>query len=255
MSAVGSDIARRWAAPEVLSYGTFTTWSDVWAFGITVYEVFQQRPGTVPFFTVSKVSELAASYASQEGTVAAITELCKELSRSCPGEVRELLKSTLVHEKHARPAFAAIVNLLTDAREGTARWDFPRDNLRLLKELGHGAFGKVYKYRATNLGQGNIEVAVKTCTDKKNASRFLEEIEMMKTLRHPHIVRMLASCVSGGDPWMVLEFVAEGSLDHFLRRPKVNLTPTELQTILFQVRARVCVCVCVWCVCVCVFWC
>ena len=37
----------KWLAPEVLRAKTFTTMSDVWAFGILVWEVFTR--GLVPY--------------------------------------------------------------------------------------------------------------------------------------------------------------------------------------------------------------
>ena len=36
-----------WASPELLTCGTYSTASDVWAFGVTLWEVFSF--GRVPF--------------------------------------------------------------------------------------------------------------------------------------------------------------------------------------------------------------
>ena len=58
--------------------------------------------------------------------------------------------------------------------------------------LGHGAFGKVFS--ATHL-QTRIERAIK-CVDKQNLTlearkRMMEEVEILKDLDHPNIVRVI----------------------------------------------------------------
>ena len=37
----------RWMSPEAIQYGHYTTANDIWAFGITMWEVFSY--GTIPY--------------------------------------------------------------------------------------------------------------------------------------------------------------------------------------------------------------
>ena len=59
--------------------------------------------------------------------------------------------------------------------------------MKLIKELGAGEYGKVSCFEISGLA-GSPMVAVKSCTDAKNDKRFLQEIGIMKTLRHPFVV-------------------------------------------------------------------
>ena len=55
-------------------------------------------------------------------------------------------------------------------------------------------------------------VAVKVNTHAENDKRFTQEIEIMKTIRHPYIVTILGSCITNGPQMMLLEFFPAGSL-------------------------------------------
>ena len=228
-------MARRWAAPEVLCFNAYSSCSDVWSFAIAMYEAFQAYPGSQPFYFIAQIAKLGEKYTQEDTTQEVVAELMKELARSCPGDIRQLIGSCLVYDKHKRPAFGDVVLFLTDALEGSGRWDFPRDNLKFVAMLGSGAFGKVEQYTASGLGPKPIDVAVKSNTNTKENERFLNEINIMKTMRHPHIVQMLASCVTGGTPLMILEYMPHGSLDHYLRESKKKHSPIEMQTMIFQV--------------------
>ena len=43
-------LAYRWASPELLRNATFSTASDVWAFGVTAWEIFSL--GETPFLEI-----------------------------------------------------------------------------------------------------------------------------------------------------------------------------------------------------------
>ena len=47
----------RWAAPEVINGGTYTSCSDIWAFGITVWELFSHCELPYAGFTEAQVIE------------------------------------------------------------------------------------------------------------------------------------------------------------------------------------------------------
>jgi hypothetical protein len=102
----------------------------------------------------------------------------------------------------------------------------------IVRELGGGGMGVVYLARETALGR---MVAVKVLLSGPFASpgarkRFRTEAESVARLRHPHIVAVHAvgehRPASGcpGAPYLVLEYVAGGSLDRHLNGTPLRRT-------------------------------
>src|SRR5262249_30312011 len=84
----------------------------------------------------------------------------------------------------------------------------------LLDELGHGGMGVVYRARDVGL---NRLVAVKMVHAGAHARpqdrlRFRIEAEAVAALQHPHIVQIHEVGEADGCPYLVLEYVAGGSL-------------------------------------------
>ena len=85
--------------------------------------------------------------------------------------------------------------------------------------LGRGGMGEVYE--AVDSGTGQT-VAVKILRshlvdDASIRQRFTSEIEALKNLRHPGIVRMIAFGEQDNDPYFAMEFVRGKSLEQLLR--------------------------------------
>ncbi|XP_060534424.1 tyrosine-protein kinase transmembrane receptor Ror-like isoform X2 [Cylas formicarius] len=94
--------------------------------------------------------------------------------------------------------------------------------VRFIKELGEGAFGKVYQGELKTK-MGKVFVAVKSL--KENASEktqadFQREIELISLLKHPNIICLLG-VVMRSEPkmepsCMLFEYMSEGDLHEFL---------------------------------------
>ncbi|KAK3921852.1 Tyrosine kinase receptor Cad96Ca [Frankliniella fusca] len=133
------------------------------------------------------------------------------------------------------------------------RWEFPRRRLTVYDILGEGCFGQVWRCEAVNIDgkEGKSTVAVKTL--KKNAGEkertdLLQELAVMKTLEpHPNVVRLLGCCTEEDPLFVIMEFVARGKLQSFLRSsraerdygnlhgPSRTLTSRDLTSFLYQV--------------------
>jgi hypothetical protein len=91
----------------------------------------------------------------------------------------------------------------------------------LLKErLGAGGMGVVY--RATHV-ETRRQVAVKVLSakaagNKRIVARFARELEILKALKHPNIVRCFGGGRQGSEIYLVMELVAGGSIAGLIRR-------------------------------------
>ncbi|XP_035235678.1 neurotrophic tyrosine kinase, receptor, type 2a isoform X2 [Anguilla anguilla] len=96
-----------------------------------------------------------------------------------------------------------------------------RHNIMLKRELGEGAFGKVFLAECYNLTpeQEKILVAVKTLKEASENARkdFQREAELLTNLQHEHIVTFYGVCVEGDPLIMVFEYMKHGDLNKFLR--------------------------------------
>jgi serine/threonine protein kinase len=75
-------LQRRWMAPECLASRRFSTYTDVWAFGVTAWELFADPPGAMPYARVNNFSLLA--HLLQGKFHAPFTRLTRVRSNACP---------------------------------------------------------------------------------------------------------------------------------------------------------------------------
>ncbi|XP_006759561.1 PREDICTED: BDNF/NT-3 growth factors receptor [Myotis davidii] len=128
-----------------------------------------------------------------------------------------------------------------------------RHNIVLKRELGEGAFGKVFLAECYNLcpEHDKILVAVKTLKDASDNARkdFHREAELLTNLQHEHIVKFYGVCVEGDPLIMVFEYMKHGDLNKFLRahgpdavlmaegNPPAELTQSQMLHIAQQIAA------------------
>jgi eukaryotic-like serine/threonine-protein kinase len=88
------------------------------------------------------------------------------------------------------------------------------------KKIGAGAMGAVYRARHTESGKW---VAIKVVAGAHAANetvmqRFEREWEILKQLKHPNIVRLVASGRFSGTPFYAMEYVEGESLDKIITK-------------------------------------
>ena len=88
------------------------------------------------------------------------------------------------------------------------------------EQLGVGGMGVVYlaKYRETGQQVALKILSPALCADKKLISRFQREIEILKKLDHPNIVRYFGGGRVGDQRFYAMEYMDGGSLDSVLER-------------------------------------
>ncbi|XP_077565398.1 NT-3 growth factor receptor-like [Stigmatopora nigra] len=96
-----------------------------------------------------------------------------------------------------------------------------RKDIILKRELGEGAFGKVFlaEYYTQCSKMNKMLVAVKTLKDPTSSARndFQREAELLTNLQHEHIVKFYGVCFDGDPLIMVFEYMKHGDLNKFLR--------------------------------------
>ena len=98
--------------------------------------------------------------------------------------------------------------------------------------LGRGSMGEVY--RGTDTLTREL-VAVKALNpgvvarDPGILERFVREGEALRQLDHPNIVRMVAAVEDGGQHYLVMEYVAGGSLHDLLQAQEAVPIPRVLE--------------------------
>ncbi|XP_034045290.1 tyrosine-protein kinase Fes/Fps isoform X2 [Thalassophryne amazonica] len=94
-SAVGGlkQVPVKWTAPEALNYGRYTTESDVWSFGVLLWEAFSL--GMVPYTSMS--NQQARDEVEKGHRMPA--------PHGCPVEIYKLMSSCWQYEPKNRPSF------------------------------------------------------------------------------------------------------------------------------------------------------
>ncbi|KAJ4924445.1 hypothetical protein JOQ06_000685 [Pogonophryne albipinna] len=108
----------KWMAPESINFRRFTTASDVWMFGVCVWEMFSLAQQ--PFFWL------------ENGQVINQLELGVRLPKpqQCPPHVYSLLSRCWSYEPNSRPTFSQLVCLLSDFHRMELEQDGRRDRSR-----------------------------------------------------------------------------------------------------------------------------
>uniref|UniRef100_A0A671ULQ6 receptor protein-tyrosine kinase n=1 Tax=Sparus aurata TaxID=8175 RepID=A0A671ULQ6_SPAAU len=125
----GGKIPIRWTAPEAIAYRKFTSASDVWSFGIVMWEVMAF--GERPYWDMSNHEVMKA-----------INEAFRlPAPMDCPSAVYQLMLQCWLQDRSKRPRFGDIVSLLDkllrspDSLKTIADFD-PRISIRLPSTSG-----------------------------------------------------------------------------------------------------------------------
>ncbi|XP_071274461.1 serine/threonine-protein kinase PAK 3-like [Agelaius tricolor] len=110
--------------------------------------------------------------------------------------------------------------LFLGARAGnTVSEEEPAEKYLEVEQIGHGAFGTVYKGLDRATGG---EVAIKKMSLRgQNRERAVNEILLLKDKKNPNIVNSLDSFLVDGDLWLVMEYMDGGTLRDVVRQTRM----------------------------------
>ena len=117
-------------------------------------------------------------------------------------------------------------------------------NIREIRELGMGVFGKVILAETVGLSAKDLRlneseddkskstlVAVKKLkSDAPNATKeaFEKEVNFMSRLTHRNVIRILGVCYED-TPFIMMEYMEKGDLNQYLQKFKIHTTESEPQ--------------------------
>ncbi|KAK9532904.1 hypothetical protein VZT92_010266 [Zoarces viviparus] len=126
----------------------------------------------------------------------------------------------LLDRLHPNPMYQRVPLLLNSK---LLALEYPRNNIQYVRDIGEGAFGRVFQARAPGLlpVESFTMVAVKMLKEEASADMqndFQREAALMAQFDHPNIVRLLGVCAVGKPMCLMFEYMAHGDLNEFLRR-------------------------------------
>jgi tetratricopeptide (TPR) repeat protein/tRNA A-37 threonylcarbamoyl transferase component Bud32 len=150
-------------------------------------------------------------------------KLLDEVAKHAP-ELRREVESLLVCEEQAdnfldAPALAFSADFFDGANGADARAGQTIGRYRIIREIGRGGMGAVFLAERADgefQQQAALKVVWRTFADAELTQRFRRERQILASLNHPHIARLLDGGVSAdGEPFLVMEYVEGARIDDY----------------------------------------
>ena len=233
-----------WQAPETIAAGTLSRASNVWTFGTMVYHMFNFEADKAP---------LMKRFPGEQAMVQEVQEVGGQLPplelKSAGPVFEELVQACQQQDPKSRATTPDLIDRLeVHMSQDSARWEVQRSWLEQLRLLGDGEFGDVVLMMLTRPNAGpstgvsdrldaadddgdgdgdgsdditQMMVAGKTLKQGVHSSAhasFLRELEIMKRLRHPHLVTLIGAVTKDTPLLILLEYSVGGDLEGWVYR-------------------------------------
>ena len=96
----------RWMAPEALRYTKFSIASDVWAYGVTIWEIYTL--GEYPYFLQARNEDICQKV---------VNGLTLTIPENCPKSIKNVMASSWRYFPFERISFEDIVSIIVKAIE------------------------------------------------------------------------------------------------------------------------------------------
>uniref|UniRef100_A0A4W6FP99 Ephrin type-B receptor 3 n=1 Tax=Lates calcarifer TaxID=8187 RepID=A0A4W6FP99_LATCA len=156
-SSLGGKIPIRWTAPEAIAFRKFTSASDVWSYGIVMWEVVSY--GERPYWDMS----------NQDVMTAVEQDYRLPPPMDCPMVLHQLMLECWMKERNLRPKFSRIVSTLDKLLRNAA-------SLKVVTSTYSGSCSKKVSLslQAMNkrLNQMNVQLQISATSDRSEESQF-----------------------------------------------------------------------------------
>jgi non-specific serine/threonine protein kinase/serine/threonine-protein kinase len=156
------------------------------------------------------------------------------LDQACAGdpELRREVDSLLKAASRAGSAFmdrpaADLMQPLEDGTAGQTRVGRRLGPYEIVAEIGRGGMGEVYRAVRVD-GQFDQQVAIKLVRAGMGSAfvleRFLHERQILATLDHPNIARLLDGGTTDGVPYLVMELIEGERIDAYCQARRLSVS-------------------------------
>ncbi|KAK2716332.1 vascular endothelial growth factor receptor 1-like isoform X2 [Artemia franciscana] len=110
-------------------------------------------------------------------------------------------------------------------------WEFPKERLKLGKQLGVGAFGRVVQAEALGIVEGEAKTTVavkmlKPSPGREALAALVKELKIMTNLgKHLNVVNLLGACtrnIDKGELLLIVEYCKYGNLLKYVQKKRNN---------------------------------
>jgi serine/threonine protein kinase len=198
--------------PEVLGGEDWTTAGETFACACLLWTLLSGRP---PFGSEPSLARLL------------VAEPPRMRRPDIPEPMAEVLRTALAARPADRPATpAALADALSKAALPSAEARPLGSRYLLENQIGQGAQGQVWTARRRS---GGDLVAVKVLRaalieDEQATARFVREFRLLRSLRHPHLIRVHDFLMEDGELAIVMDLVYGEDLRRYARRRRLSAT-------------------------------
>ncbi|XP_048788409.1 muscle, skeletal receptor tyrosine-protein kinase isoform X2 [Lagopus muta] len=203
-------------------------------------------PSYSPTYSMNVIISIISSFALIV-ILGIITLVCCRRRKQWKNKKREsetptlttLPSELLLDRLHPNPMYQRMPLLLNPK---LLSLEYPRNNIEYVRDIGEGAFGRVFQARAPGLlpYESFTMVAVKMLKEEASADMqadFQREAALMAEFDNPNIVKLLGVCAVGKPMCLLFEYMAYGDLNEYLR----NRSPRNLCSLVQgSLEARAC---------------
>ena len=223
----GTKFPIKWTAPEAAMYNKFSIKSDVWSFGIVLYEIITYGRFPYPGMLNAEVLErLQQGYRMPRRP-------------ECPEKLYNIMLACWQEDPVNRPMFETLQRLLEEfftspSRQAFEEWEIDRRTIVLVRNLMSTDIFEVWE----GLLNETIPIAVKTPKPGKIAIvDFLQTANLMKKMQHQNIIQLYGVCTKKEPVYIVTEFMKHNTLLEYLCGEGRSLKLPQLIDMASQVAA------------------